>query len=226
MVEYGNHENVKIIEVFDDGKFYEVYIWGIIPEGTQGAGNPTKSKQFCAWYKLFKLKETPNREILSKKNKFKLHYSQQCISSLLCKVYHFGVDFDADYQREIVWTMEDKLSLIDSIMESRDIGKFLFMELPVKVGKPHNQIVDGKQRLTTICEFYEDKFKWRGKYYSELSRTDRSHFENRAVSIAEIDTMPRRNILELFLFVNDTGKQISKEHLDKVKNMLNESIKK
>ena len=220
LVEFGNHQNSKILEVFDGGKFYEVYSWGIIPKGTQGAGNPTSSTNFIPWFSLYKKDGQQTEESFFSRNKFQLNYMQQGISSLLNKVYGYGVDFDAEYQRELVWDDDDKTALIDSISEGRDIGKFLFMDLPFESGKPVDQIVDGKQRLTTICEFYEDRFVWRGKKFSELNHSDQFLFTEKAVSVAEVKTMPRKDILELFLFVNDTGKPIAREHLDKVKTML------
>jgi hypothetical protein len=160
---------------------------------------------------------------LFKENEFHLNFSNQSIEGLLTKVYSFGVDFEAEYQRELVWTSEDKTLLIDSIMDSRDIGKFLFMRLPfTSSNTPMYQIVDGKQRLTTICEFFEDRFVWRGRKFSELSGYDRCRLTDHLVSVSEVNELSREKSLELFLFVNDTGKPISKEHLDTVRGMLND----
>jgi hypothetical protein len=221
MVQYGNHHNTRILEVFDGGKFYEVYNWGIIEKGTQGAGNSTNSTTITPWIDLYVITSIPVDKLF-KRNIYQLNYSQQGIDSLLHKVYGYGVDFDADYQRELEWSDEDKTSLIDSIMTSRDIGKFLFMELDYDDTGVSDQIIDGKQRLTTICEFYEDRFVWRGLKFSELSYSDRRCFEHKNVNVAQVNQMPRETILELFLFVNDTGKSIAASHIDKVKGMLAE----
>ena len=217
-VEYGNHQTIEIIDVFDEGKFYEVHITGVVQEGTQGAGNPIDTTQIVSWYRLFPLSD--NNERLFSPDKFQLNYYQSDINSLIHSVYGYGIDFDANYQRELVWDDEDKTALIDSIMLDRNIGNFLFMDLPFVSGEPDKQIVDGKQRLTTICEFFEDRFIWRGKKYSDFSHSDRFSFLHKKISKAQVKTMKEKDILELFLAVNDTGKPISREHLDKVRIML------
>ena len=33
-------------------------------------------------------------------------------------------------------------------------------------------VLDGKQRLTTLIEYFTDSFKYKGKYFSELSFLD------------------------------------------------------
>ena len=217
-VKFGGHQETEIIEIFDNGIFYEVLCTGVVPRDQQNAGSPIYVKHMVEWLSLFKI--TTNTEVLSKKNDFNLRYMQQTIESLLHRTYHFGVDFNAKYQRELVWTNEDKVLLIDSIMVRRDIGKFLFTKLPYEDGGPYLQIVDGKQRLTTICDYYTDKFKWKERFYSELSIFDRRQFTDKTVNVGEVDNMPKTDILKLFLFVNDTGKPISKSHLEKVKKML------
>lgn len=219
-VECGAHQNIEIVEVFDGGKFYEIHITGIVPQGSRNSGSSIDTKQIQEWFSIFK-KVDADKESFFKPNKFNLNFYHTGIQGLLHNVYFFGLDFNANYQRELVWTDEDKTSLIDSIMNDLDIGKFILMKLPFESGKPNDQIVDGKQRLTTICEFYEDRFVWRGNKYSELSSNDRWRFRDKNVSIARVDNMPEKDILELFLNVNTTGKPIAIEHLDKVLEMYN-----
>ena len=60
----------------------------------------------------------------------RLHYSNRSMYSLLSFQYLFGVDFNPDYQRGSVWDEEDREKLLDSIFAGREIGRFVFKQLP------------------------------------------------------------------------------------------------
>lgn len=60
----------------------------------------------------------------------RLHYSNRSMYSLLSFQYLFGVDFNPDYQRGSVWDDEDREKLLDSIFMGREIGRFVFKQLP------------------------------------------------------------------------------------------------
>jgi hypothetical protein len=208
VIEYGNHDNATIVKVFDEGMFYEV-----TSEQLKG------DTHFIPWCSLFKFHKN-NKERLFNVNQFGINFINSVIGGLLHKVYDFGVDFDPVYQRGYVWSETQKLNLIDAIMDDRDIGKFIFSSLPFESGKPSYRIIDGKQRLSTICEFFEDRLKWKGKYFSELSIMDRYHFREKSLSCAEIGEVSIEREMEIFLSVNENGTPIPTEHLDKVKQML------
>jgi hypothetical protein len=82
------------------------------------------------------------------------------------------------------------------------------------------EILDGKQRVKAIIDFFEDKFTYKGKLYSELSCPDRWHFDNFCFPRAEIQKPTLEQKIKIFLHVNTTGKHMSPEHLEKVKGML------
>lgn len=80
-------------------------------------------------------------------------------------------------QRGDVWDMERRVSLIHSIVNEVACGSVLirkmgFDELKKRHGKgklAFHDILDGKQRLTTLKMFINDEFKYDGHYYSEWS---------------------------------------------------------
>ena len=47
-----------------------------------------------------------------------INFNNSTIESLLHTYYNFGINMNPDYQRDYVWTMEDKLLLIDSIFNN------------------------------------------------------------------------------------------------------------
>jgi hypothetical protein len=135
--------------------------------------------------------------------------------------YHSGVDFSPDYQRDLVWTMEQKISLMESIFNNVDIGKFTFIVHDYSSKSPlYSEILDGKQRLSTICEFYEDRFTWRGKKFSELCFEDAHHFTGFPVIRGEVGEITEQQIYKLFIKMNTSGTPISKEHLERIKSLI------
>lgn len=65
------------------------------------------------------------------------------------------IETNPDYQRLYVWGLSNKQLLIDTILRGYDVPKFYWQE------KPNEQfdVIDGQQRLKTIWEFYDNKFK-------------------------------------------------------------------
>ena len=66
--------------------------------------------------------------------------------------YAYRIDIDADYQRDQVWSKEQREELLDSIQEDIDIPKIYLAE--VKNNKEFDyECIDGKQRMLTLINF-------------------------------------------------------------------------
>ena len=137
------------------------------------------------------------------------------------------------YQRDFCWSLEDKQNLIESIYRGVDCGKIVLREhsydVVEKELKNDNEeisfydIVDGKQRLNALIGFVNNEYPDKnGKYYSDMSILSRRHFDD--VTCFTLATMNSRttddDVLKVFLLVNYAGKQMSQEHLNYVKNIL------
>ena len=88
------------------------------------------------------------------------------------------------------------------------------------------EVLDGKQRLTAIKEFWEDRFQYNGFYYSQLHPSDQSHFDGYLISMAEVSDPTKEQIYRYFLRLNTAGKPIAQSHLDKVAGLLHGEIQK
>ena len=215
----GAHQNCKIIEVFENGKFYEVECYGT--KRMYSELIEYNRKHIVDAYSLEKLSSRENKKLLAKRDKHSLCYSNMQISSILTNLFYFGTNMNPEYQRDYVWEKSDKISLIDSIFNDYDIGKFLFRKLPFKENSPSYEIVDGKQRLNAIKEFIEGKFKYNEFYWHELHPSDRDFFLCKIVSTATLDeSLSDKEVMSIFYELNISGKVMSKEHLDKIKQML------
>jgi uncharacterized protein with ParB-like and HNH nuclease domain len=70
-----------------------------------------------------------------------------------------GVVQIPDYQRDSdQWAEPTKSLLVESVINNLSIPAFLF-EVSVDAGVEHNQVIDGQQRLTTLSEFFNRKFR-------------------------------------------------------------------
>jgi hypothetical protein len=70
-------------------------------------------------------------------------------------------NFDPPYQRDYnVWETEQKSFLIDTIMKNFPIPPiFLEQKINIPNGKTRYDVIDGKQRLSAIIDFIENKIK-------------------------------------------------------------------
>lgn len=64
----------------------------------------------------------------------------------------YKINLGAKYQRDIVWTLDDKRLFIDSLISGMDVGYLVFNN---KTDELVN--VDGKQRITSINEFINNE---------------------------------------------------------------------
>ncbi|MCI5131600.1 MAG: DUF262 domain-containing protein, partial [Candidatus Electrothrix sp. EH2] len=78
------------------------------------------------------------------------------------------------YQRKLVWTLEEKRRLVDSIVQGYPIPLFLFATRLESSGRKKYEILDGMQRLHTIFSYIENHFSYGHKYFdvSQLSRAN------------------------------------------------------
>ena len=216
-VDIGNLKDVTIDEIIDNGKFYIVDYTSI----SNNYGNQIITehcKDVRMWTEIRKLNN--NNTLFAKKNDIRINYSQRTVDSLFIHAYHFGFELDPVYQRGLVWELEDKISLIDSIFNNVDIGKFTFIKPESIMDK--NEVLDGKQRLTTLLDYYEDRFEYKGYKFSDLSRKDQNHITGYTISWVETENLTEEQKLTYFIKLNTTGKPMDEKHIEKVKHMLEE----
>ncbi len=214
---YGGHRNCHVVDIIDNGMGYVLH-YDYIDDRQQ---RPHKvGYTSTTWLNVFPM--SPFHREFSQEDDLRIVFLNADISSLLSYVYTFGVDFDPPYQRELVWTHEKKIALLDSIFSNVDIGKFTLNSLGFSEERIFKlyQIIDGKQRLTTLCEFYEGRLAYRGKFYHEMTFADRMHFDNFPVVRAELRNATEQQVLKLFVRLNTTGTPMDQKHLERVKAMI------
>ena len=226
-VEIGHLEYNHILEVYEDGRFYKVLTTTPIVKYGKYEG-----EEFRIWYVPGNrmLPYRTKEEMLSppsflENQDIQFRYYNTMIDSLISQFYDPGIDTEPDYQRDFVWTMEQKVALIDSIFKNIEIGKFTIIKRPFSVSEKAYEMLDGKQRLLTLIEFTEDRFTYNGYKFSELNSKDQNHLLNYSVSHGETDPLTDEQKYRYFLILNTAGTPMSKDQLKKVEEMYKKSKK-
>lgn len=138
-----------------------------------------------------------------------------------------NLDLEPEFQRGYVWTQQQKEKYVEYILRGGTHGRDILFNYPSwsKEISPLEKdpilnrmvIVDGKQRLSAVMDFLNDKLEVFGATFSQFEGTLRcTHYLNFHVN--ELTT--RKDILEWYLQTNDGGTIHTKEELDKVRELL------
>lgn len=108
-----------------------------------------------------------------------------------------------DFQREEVWTDEQKRRLIDTILRGWHLPKFYFR----KVDETSVECVDGQQRLVAIWEFFDNNLrldasaarKYGGATYDKLKEDYSDAFDDFEIEIEEIEDASDDELEDLFV---------------------------
>lgn len=217
-VRLGGLYKPRTVESYLDGRYYLVRHEA--KETRDGPPAGTVLEGVFPWHVIFP-KDSGSAKTDFSKDAIDLHYTTNSIDGLIHSALR-GIDMNPDYQRDLVWAPENRERLITSIMRGAQIGAFVIRRLPWEEGRTKfDEIVDGKQRLTTILDFYLDRFHYKGYKYSELSWKDQRQFGGHMVSVAEIrEGTPVEEVLRVFLALNETGVPVDPAHLEKIRTRL------
>ncbi|MFD8353327.1 DUF262 domain-containing protein, partial [Streptomyces coelicoflavus] len=75
------------------------------------------------------------------------------------------------YQRKLVWTVEEKCDLVDSILSDLPIPLILVAEISGESGTSY-ELIDGMQRLNAIFSFIENEFDIDGQFFDLQALAD------------------------------------------------------
>lgn len=86
-----------------------------------------------------------------------------------------------DFQRPACWNIEQKTRFIESVYLGLFIGTLCIHEpdwegADATPTQYSGLLIDGQQRLLTIEDYWNDKFKVFGLYFSQLTRPERHRF--------------------------------------------------
>lgn len=221
---YGNHDDSRVEAVSEDGLRIVVSSAPEQKEDYQlrrGEKQGTKRTYHGLWW--WDVSQPKVEAFLQ--DDHTLHFTQTQFGGLVDKVIEKRYDDAPDYQRDYVWTPQDKVSFMESAFAGRDIGKFVFVDY--RWPRNRQEIVDGKQRLTTAAEYFRSMFPVHGYYYRDLGRLDRARLASRTAQVAEIDgdRATKAEILSHFLNINAAGVPQTEAHLAKARALYEKALK-
>lgn len=235
-VDFGAWTWTGILDKYDDGIYYKCF--SISVHHNTNRGKQVKYQiHYLPWYDTGihrSLEEQESIERLEEDQDVHFNYQQRDLISLINMMLRdYGIDLEPEYQRGNVWSKKQKYDLIDSVFRNVDIGKFAVIKRPwgdnpnVPATPKLYEMLDGKQRLTALFEYYTGRFKYRGLHYYELCHRDKGHFKHYSVSYAESAPLTKEQKYRYFLKLNTTGTPVDINHIKKVRELwLKEQVKK
>lgn len=140
-------------------------------------------------------------------------------------------NYDPPYQRLSVWSEEKQSFFIDSLLRNYPVPPiFLHKKIDDATGKQTFDVIDGKQRLTSIIQFINDKIPaisdkdndiLSGVYFKDLDTLENGKFKKQfwryELQIQYVDTEDREIIDNLFDRLNRNGVPLSGQELRQAK---------
>ena len=226
-VQIGNIYRSIVTEVLDGGKIYKLHQFS--KDNHYGKIVDSENDRYVPWYNIspyYSIEALQSMETYAQKDTLSLSFSQMELRSIFMRIYHFGLDMNPEYQRGNVWSMDDKLKLLSSIFQNVDIGKFAFVHLPFKHHSPSYEVLDGKQRIIALTEFYECRYKFNGKYFKDLNYRDQGQIERHPISVADLrdEQVKLSDKYLYFLRLNTGGKVQDPKHMKYVEELYKKAL--
>ena len=157
----------------------------------------------------------------------------ESIQSLYTRYRANRFNVNRRYQRKLVWSVEEKQSLVDSILLSMPIPLFLVAETGIGAGASF-EVIDGMQRLNAMFSFLENEFSVQGTYFDlnaladtkslkdqgdlkqedpVLSRASSVAYSNYTVALSVYRSHDGAHVDEVFRRINSGGKTLSFQEL-------------
>lgn len=135
---------------------------------------------------------------------------------------------DPSYQRRHVWMDQDKVRLIETILMGLIVPEVFFWPASIdpETGDTLTHIVDGQQRIDSIVDFIDGKYKLSSKYlldaeiknkygdlfFSELSDEAKTNFWTYRLSVVDIDkSQNMEQIKRMFYRLNLTNYSLNEQ---------------
>ena len=152
---------------------------------------------------------------------FQRNPNQQDLSWFIDMQAQKRLELNPPYQRKSVWTFKDKQFFLDTIFNNYPCPAVYLQKENTPQGPRYN-VVDGKQRLSTVLDFYDGRIRLnakfgisrlRGKKFADLSEEDRSSFYNYIFMVEQIRSDTEVDWGEVFQRVNKNQKKLADQEL-------------
>lgn len=131
------------------------------------------------------------------------------------------LDLNPPYQRKSVWTAPDRYYFLDTIFNNYPCPA-VYVQKEIGSDGPKYNVVDGKQRLSTILNFYNNKIRLpknfsiprlSGKRFRNLEKPDVIAFYNYVFLVETLKASGDTEWNEVFFRVNKNQKRLTEQEL-------------
>lgn len=171
----------------------------------------------------------PLQQTIHQKVGYPESFDRVILTSSVKTMYRYNqkhlINMDPEYQRELVWSLKQKESYIKNLFHECAKISLTIAEYYDEDNNEIMEIIDGKQRLSTIFDFIDNKFALDGLYYKDLQESDRNYIWWHSLSYERILTKSYKRpkletLIQLFLEINQLGTKMSNEDLEKAQSLL------
>jgi hypothetical protein len=131
------------------------------------------------------------------------------------------------YQRKLVWDVEEKQSLIDSVRSNLPIPLVLLAE-HASSGIPRLEIIDGLQRLNAIFSFIENEYPYEAAYFDLETLADTKLRRDEGKLVQREPVLERKTCVDIvnYQLPVSTYRSATEESVDEVFRRINSSGRK
>ena len=132
-------------------------------------------------------------------------------------------DLSPDYQRDHVWTRTQASAYMEWILRGGTSGREIYWNHPhwMNSWKGVLELVDGKQRIKAVTDFFDNKLKVFGLRFKEFEGGDQGLWTV-CLSFNIADLKTRAEVLKWYIDMNAGGTMHKKREIDKVRQLLEE----
>jgi hypothetical protein len=124
------------------------------------------------------------------------------------------------FQRNPVWSIRQKSSLIDTILLEYPIPELYMQEVTDAEGNQKHLLVDGQQRIRSVLSFLAGEFEledespsWAGLAFEDLSQPDRKRVYEYNFVVRLLPEMPDEEVRAIFQRVNKNTTVLNAQEL-------------
>lgn len=142
-------------------------------------------------------------------------------------IWHRNGDLDMDpvYQREYVWTQKEQDSFLVTLVRGFPVGVIAISDdIEFKETK-WIEVIDGKQRLTTVFKFIDGEIgipmpDGSRLYWDEMNKSEQLRFRGIPMPTIDLQECTAKDRLEFFYRTNFAGVPQSEDHKKKIMDMM------
>lgn len=132
------------------------------------------------------------------------------------------LDLDPPYQRRSVWTLKDKRFFVDTILNGYPAPPIFLHKSLDDYGRATYHVVDGKQRLQTIIDFFSNKIRipddfsdvsLQKKRWNDLQRDTKEKFWNYVLIVEMLPTVNEAAIRDTFERINRNSRKLERQEI-------------